>query len=115
MTSSEFNSKLFAAFPELREIAIREFDYYDFENKEPDHEDKEPGHYVVFEDVLRPAIEEAASRDENKLKKLMQFVEEVAQNDENIVGVCLGEVLPTLINKRQILECAGPVTRRILC
>ena len=102
----DFNSSLYSAFPEMRAIVKDKVDYFG---------DEEPGSYLVFEQILVPAIQDAGTIDPIRLKELMDFVESVARVDSNMVGICLGEVIQTLPNAQQVREAAGPITKRAIC
>jgi hypothetical protein len=105
MTHQTFNAECFRAFPHLREVAAEKFDYFG---------DEEPGSYLIFEGLLVPEIESAASRDPEYLERLMSFVEEVAQPGfgacDDLVVIGLGEVIASSANEAKIRAVAGPNT-----
>jgi hypothetical protein len=109
MTHQTFNHECFLAFPHLKEIAAKEFSYMG---------DQPFGTYMVFEGVLVPEIESAASRDPEYLARLMSFVEEVAQPGlgtcNDLVQIGLGERLPSMKNSDAIHSAAGPRTKEAI-
>jgi hypothetical protein len=109
MTHQTSNSECFRAFPHLKEIAAEKFCYIG---------DEEPGSYLIFESVLVPEIERAASGDTPYLVRLMNFVEEVAQPGfgrcDDLVQIGLGERLPSILGADAIRAAAGPQMKEAL-
>ncbi len=77
------------------------FDYFD---------DEEPGHYLIFETILQPRLDDVAETDDHEFKRLMRFVEQTAVDDSNLVYISLGEPLSSLRNANRIRAEAGPLT-----
>lgn len=104
MTYETFNSSCFSTFPSLRDRTTEVFSYMTLD---------EIGPYLVFEDILISEIDNAAANDPAYLKRLMDFVEEVAMSDEkcvDLVQIGLGEWLPSSGNKDVIRAAASPAT-----
>ncbi|SDE66499.1 hypothetical protein [Terriglobus roseus] len=105
MIWTAFNARFFAQFPHLEEHALKMFDYFD---------DEEPGHYLIFETILQPRLDDVAETDDHEFKRLMRFVEQTAVDDSNLVYIGLGEPLPSLRNANRIRAEAGPITLRAI-
>jgi hypothetical protein len=100
-----FNARFFDQFPDMEERALKIFHFFGHE---------EPGHYLVFENILRPRLDEVAESDDHEFKRLMGFVEQTAAEDQTLVYIGLGELLPSLRNADRIRAEAGPLTLRAI-
>ena len=106
MKGAEFASMLCSSFPELALLASERLAYF---------EEEQPGSYILFEQILIPAIDAAAETGSPGLKRLMDFVEEIAaHHDRDLVMIGLGEWLPGSPNVSTIIAVAGTETRNAI-
>jgi hypothetical protein len=87
LTFDKIRSTVLSEFPEIREWACRKY------GEDFDIDEDAPGHYPLFEDVVRPFLFDLLETGaDSRLKHLFDFLEEMASSTDRDIRDLLGIV-----------------------
>lgn len=105
----KMNKLLLAKFPELKS---------EFEKEASWNDGIETGSYLVYEDVFMPfIIRSFMDKDEHKIERIMNFVEDLASSNDfeerNLIGVTVIDNIRMYDVEQQFVSLLGPNSKKI--